>query len=140
MRFQSVLHPVAFVTAGAALLLGNAGCSEHAPRYRAQIPEHHHQPVAAPGKVLFVLSAVDEQVLQNGKRRTTGNFLGELYEPYAALTKAGYAVEVATPDGRKPSLDPESLDDKYWGDHPELRAKAKALMKTPGLTRPLSVA
>jgi putative intracellular protease/amidase len=89
--------------------------------------------------VLFVLSAAEVQVLQNGKRRATGNFLGELYEPYVALKAAGYEVVAATPEGRAPSLDPESLDAKYWADDPQHRQAACDLFVSPLLARPMSL-
>ena len=119
--------------------LGASGCADQKPRYRPQFPpKTASASMPRPsGRVLFVLSAAQQQILQNGKRRPTGNFLSELYEPYAALKKAGYEVVAATPTGRAPSVDPESLADKYWGDHLEQRESARALLKSPPFVRPL---
>jgi len=122
-------------------VFGCLGCADQEPRYRAQFPSKSEGPSASLprplGRVLFVLSAAQQQVLQNGKRRPTGNFLSELYDPYAALKDAGYEVVAATPGGRPPSIDPESLADKYWGDHLERREMARALLKSPLFARPI---
>src|SRR5688572_17882559 len=123
-----------------ALGLGGAACADQEPRYRPQVPPAPAAALRSPGKVLFVLSAAEEQVLQNGKRRPTGNFLSELYEPYLALNDAGYQVVAATPNGRAPSIDPESLDAKYWADHPEQRPAARHLLESPPLAKPMSLA
>lgn len=127
------------VLLGLAALSG-FGCADQEPRYRAQVPGESESTAAAPrpsGRVLFVLSAAQQQILQNGKRRPTGNFLGELYEPYAALRNAGYEVVAATPGGRPASVDPESLADKYWGDHVERREAARVLLRSPLFARPM---
>ncbi|MEM6996764.1 MAG: DJ-1/PfpI family protein [Myxococcota bacterium] len=83
---------------------------------------------APPGTVAFVLSAQSQQTLANGKTRATGFFLGEFYEPYQAVRAAGYRVVVATPGGVPPVVDPESVDPKYWGDHPEWLTDAQTLV------------
>ena len=92
----------------------------------------------APGKVLLVLSSAPEQMLQNGKRRPTGNFLSELYEPYRALKSAGYDVVAATPEGGAPTIDPESLDPKYWSEHPSHREVARELVASSAFASPRS--
>jgi len=130
------------VVLGLALVaLAASGCADQEPRYHALVPQKSATETATlprpPGRVLFVLSAAQLQILQNGKRRPTGNFLSELYEPYAALTNAGYQVVAATPGGRPPSIDPESLADKYWGDHLERRDSARSLLKSPPFARPM---
>src|SRR5690606_39979027 len=57
-----------------------------------------------------------EQVLANGRRRRTGYFLSEFYEPYAALRRQGHELYIATPEGKAPVVDPEGLKDDYWED------------------------
>jgi hypothetical protein len=52
-------------------------------------------------------------------------------------------VEFASPGGRRPPVDPESLRRRYWKAHPERLAEARALVDT--LTalrapRPLEIA
>jgi len=135
--FSRSRAPLLFAALGLALGLGSAGCTDQEPRYRAQVPAAPASAPQSPGKILFVLSAAKEQVLQNGKRRPTGNFLSELYEPYLALRRAGYEIAAATPQGRAPSVDPESLDAKYWADHPQHREDARALFASPLLAKPM---
>ncbi|MBL4688184.1 MAG: DJ-1/PfpI family protein [Nannocystaceae bacterium] len=95
---------------------------------------------ASPKPVLFVLSAASEQRLRNGKTRQTGFFLGEFYEPYRALRAAGYEVTIATPDGRPPVVDPESLETDYW-EHPDWLSDARRVLEThPGFAHPISLA
>ena len=66
-------------------------------------------------KVLFVLSEADTLLLEEGKmKRQTGVFLNEFYLTYKAILDNGYAVEFATPTGKKATIDHESTDDKYW--------------------------
>jgi len=94
--------------------------------------------LSAPGTVVFVLSTAPEQVLANGKRRSTGFFLGEFYEPYRAVSDAGYRVVFATVDGQPPVIDPESLDPAYWEAHPAWLAEAKAFVaEDPRLHAPM---
>lgn len=70
-------------------------------------------------KVLFVLTSHD-QLGDTGK--TTGYFLSEAAHPYEVLTKAGYAVEFASPKGGKAPVDEKSLkledpvDKALWSD------------------------
>lgn len=93
------------------------------------------------GPVLFVLSAAGELTLANGKTRATGFFLNEFYEAYRALRQAGYEVAIATPEGRPPVVDPESLKPDYWKEHPEWLDEARALVATEAsLQRPLRLA
>lgn len=92
----------------------------------------------SPGAVLMVLSAAPEQTLADGSTRRTGYFLNEFHEPYRALVDAGYDVVIATPGGRVPALDPESLKPSYWKDHPEALAEAQALTeRLPKMRAPM---
>ena len=76
-------------------------------------------------KVLFVLSAEDTILLEEGKKeRQTGVFLNEFYYAYQAIDSAGYQVDFATPNGIKATIDGESLDDDYWKENPTLKQEA----------------
>jgi putative intracellular protease/amidase len=100
-------------------------------------------PAASTPVVLFLMPAADTQRLANGRARPTGYFLNEFYEPYRAVRDAGYAVEFASPGGRRPPIDPESLKRRYWKAHPEQLAEARALVDTLSALRaptPLEVA
>lgn len=118
---------------------GIIGCAT-APTHPVVFPPGPLAPEAlrSPGMVLMVLSAASEQSLADGSTRQTGVFLNEFYEPYRALVDAGYDVAIATPAGRAPAFDPESLKPSYWKKHPEALAEAQALVATlPGLRAPL---
>jgi len=80
---------------------------------------------AQEGKVLFVLSEADTLLLNKGKKkRQTGVFLNEFYLAYKAIADKGYAVDFATPTGKKATIDLESLDDDYWKGKLELKTEA----------------
>lgn len=96
--------------------------------------------VMPPGTVLIALSAAETMTLADGSTRATGYFLNEFYGPWRALTEAGYAVVIATPDGRPAIVDPESLDPRYWdGDAAALDA-AQALAASAALQQPITLA
>lgn len=94
-----------------------------------------------PGRpVLIVMPAADSQPLANGRQRATGYFLNEFYEPYRALRANGYTVVFATPGGRRPTVDPESLKRRYWKAHPSQRDEAAQLVDTLStLAHPLTL-
>ena len=93
-----------------------------------------------PAPVLFVLTSAGEQTLANGKTRPTGVFLGELYEAYRSVKAAGFSVTFATPGARPAAIDPESLQDEYWADHPAWRDEALALVEQDtALRTPMSL-
>lgn len=76
-------------------------------------------------KVLFVMSEADTLLLKKGKKkRQTGVFLNEFYLAYKAIVDKGYAVEFATPTGKKATIDQESLGKKYWKKYPTLKQEA----------------
>ena len=130
----------------AALLLiapgSSLACASTPTRCRPAVPTASARPERkASGPVLFVLTAAGEQTLTNGKRRGTGFFLNELYEAHHAVQEAGFEVVFATVDGRPPVVDPESLREKYWRDHPEWLDEARAFVAaSAGLARPLTLA
>lgn len=97
-----------------------AGCA-HADRSQPPVA-----PLVEARPVLIVLSAASTQTLANGATRPTGFFLNEFYEVKKGLDDAGVSYVLATVDGRPPSLDPESRDEKYWEDAPRLREEAIA--------------
>jgi putative intracellular protease/amidase len=50
--------------------------------------------------------------------------------PYQRLVDEGYEVDIATPGGRLPALDPESLDGDYWKENLEELARALEIVET----------
>ena len=80
---------------------------------------------AQKGKVLFILSEADTLLLKKGKKkRQTGVFLNEFYLAHKAIADAGFAIDYATPTGKKATIDQESLDDDYWEGKLELKPEA----------------
>ncbi|MEM9072304.1 MAG: DJ-1/PfpI family protein [Myxococcota bacterium] len=118
------------------VLWGLVGCASH-PHTDTVFPAAS---VAQDrGAVVFVLTAANEQTLADGTTRDTGFFLNEFYEAYRHVVDHGYSVVIATPGGVAPVVDPESLDEDYWGDHPERIQEAERLMETRSLLEPLSL-
>lgn len=93
-------------------------------------------------KVLFVMSEADTLLLKKGKKkRQTGVFLNEFYLAYKAVADKGYAVEFATPTGKKATIDQESLDDDYWKDQADLKKEAMNFWeKNPEFSNPMPLA
>lgn len=60
-------------------------------------------------KVLLVLSAADSWTLRDGSVHPTGFWAEEFVTPYTRFTEAGWKVTVATPGGRRPTVDQLSL-------------------------------
>ena len=61
------------------------------------------------GRVLIVVSGSDGVPLTNGKVYVTGFWLNELAEPLKHFYDAQMDVDFASPGGRKPAVDPNSL-------------------------------
>ncbi len=84
--------------------------------------------------ILFVMSAADTLALNDGEKlRQTGIFLNEFYLAYKSLSKAGYKIEFATPNGDISSIDNESLNDKYWKNQLNLKNEAITFVKIDSL-------
>ena len=61
-------------------------------------------------KVLMVATAADHITLDDGSAHPTGFWAEELVVLHRVLTAAGHDVELATPNGVRPPVDPASLD------------------------------
>lgn len=59
--------------------------------------------------VLMILSAADHWTLKDGTSHPTGFWAEEFVTPYEAFTAAGWDITVATPGGKKPTVDQASL-------------------------------
>lgn len=62
-----------------------------------------------PGKVLIIVSGANRVPLKNGNYYETGFWLNELAQPLRNMLDASYGVDFASPDGKKPSIDPNSI-------------------------------
>jgi hypothetical protein len=96
-------------------------------------------PVLAAEKVLFLMTAADSQILRNGKERQTGYFLNEFYEAYEAVKKSGFDVEFASPDGKSPTIDQESLKLRYWPSSEKLQEAKNSVLNLSNLESPLTI-
>lgn len=78
-------------------------------------------------KLLFVVSGSDHWTLQDGTRHPTGFWAEELVEPYTVFDEAGYAITVATPNGRTPVVDRASLEPDAAGGEQRAASLKKSL-------------
>lgn len=67
------------------------------------------------GNVLVVLSDADSLDLKDGKTFQTGFYLNELMQPVKMLLDAGHQVTFATPNGKAPALDKNSVNPMFFG-------------------------
>lgn len=119
--------PRIVVLAVAVAWLGSA-CAAPSPACRAlPATANPAPPTTAPAPVLFLLSAASTQQLADTTTRSTGVFLNELVHAHHAVLDAGHPVVFATPQGRPPAIDPESLKPRYWdSDDPNALDRARA--------------
>src|SRR5437588_10259264 len=61
-------------------------------------------------KVLMVISAADTLRLADGTAHPTGYWAEEVAVSHRLLREAGVQVDIATPGGKPPTVDPISLD------------------------------
>ena len=59
--------------------------------------------------ILMVVSAADSLTMKDGSEHPTGYWAEELVVSHQTLTDAGHNVHIATPGGRKPTVDQVSL-------------------------------
>jgi putative intracellular protease/amidase len=92
--------------------------------------------LAQAGHVLVVLSDSDRLDLKDGKVYPTGFYLNELMQPVKLLLDAGHQVSFATPLGRAPSVDLNSVDAMHFGGDAAALREHQALMERLALTSP----
>ncbi|SCK17936.1 type 1 glutamine amidotransferase domain-containing protein [Streptomyces sp. WMMB 322] len=72
-------------------------------------------------KILMVVSAADRLTLADGTTHPTGYWAEEVAVSHRVLREAGLDVDIATPGGVRPTVDPVSLDER--GNVDEASAK-----------------
>jgi putative intracellular protease/amidase len=72
-------------------------------------------------KILMVISAADTLTMADGTAQPTGFWAEEVAASHRILSEAGMQVQIATPAGKQPTVDPISLDSR--GGVPESDAK-----------------
>lgn len=92
--------------------------------------------LAQAGHVLVVLSDSDRLDLKDGQVYPTGFYLNELMQPVKLLLDAGHQVSFATPLGRAPAVDVNSLDAMHFGGDAAALREHRALLERLALTSP----
>lgn len=67
-------------------------------------------------RILLVVTGADSLALADGRTHPTGFWAEELVVAHRDLTSAGHVVEIATPSGVRPTVDPGSLSAALLGD------------------------
>jgi putative intracellular protease/amidase len=65
--------------------------------------------------ILVIASSADSITLKDGSKEHAGYYLNELAIPVQAALDAGYQVVLATPNGTKPVMDPQSAVAAHFG-------------------------
>ncbi|MBB2915188.1 putative intracellular protease/amidase [Streptosporangium becharense] len=92
-------------------------------------------------KILMIISAADSLTLADGTAHPTGYWAEEVAASHRVLREAGVEVDIATPGGASPTVDPVSLDERGGvaeADAKEFRDYLDSI--ADDLARPLSVA
>ena len=71
--------------------------------------------------ILMVVSAADSLELADGTQHPTGFWAEELVVAHQALKASGADITIATPGGKKPTVDPGSLNPGIVGDEDKVR-------------------
>jgi putative intracellular protease/amidase len=77
------------------------------------------------GTVLVVGSNATQIEIQGGGAGPTGQYLNETVVPAMALVDAGYAVVLATPNGKKPHIDEVSDSAQHFGGDEQAYQRAR---------------
>lgn len=90
--------------------------------------------------VLIVLSAADHWTRADGSLYPTGVWAEEFIVIDEAFASAGFTVDLATPGGVAPTIDPLSLEARIVGDDTAARYRAYLAAHAERLARPLVLA
>src|SRR6478752_4429358 len=91
--------------------------------------------------ILMVVSAADSLTMKDGSEHPTGYWAEELVVSHQTLTDAGNTVHIATPGGRKPTVDQVSLAPESAGGEERAQGFRDYLEKIDGeLAHPLVLA
>lgn len=91
-------------------------------------------------KILIVMSAADSLELKGNRRQPTGFYLNELAVPALRFIESGYALDIATPNGKKPTMDDRSKRVGHFGnDAGKMRAALNFVQAHPGMGQPLGL-
>lgn len=96
--------------------------------------------LAEAAKVLVFMPSLNYLTLVGGKQVRVGWYLDEFYWTAAALTNAGYDLDVVTPEGNSPPLDPASNSSHYFASEAEYLAAVSFVSTLQPLLYPRSLA
>ena len=89
--------------------------------------------------ILVIASNADSITLKDGRKEHAGYYLNELVIPVQAALDAGYQMVLATPNGTKPVMDPQSAVAVHFGGSEEALRKALNFINThPAMQNPRS--
>jgi len=89
--------------------------------------------------ILVIASNADSITLKDGRKEHAGYYLNELFIPVQAALDAGYQMVLATPNGTKPVMDPQSATAAHFGGSEATLRKALDFMNThPAMQNPRS--
>jgi putative intracellular protease/amidase len=89
--------------------------------------------------ILAIASNADSITLKDARKEHAGYYLNELVIPVQAALDAGYQVVLATPNGTKPIMDPQSARAGHFDDSEEALQKALDFRNThPAMQNPRS--
>jgi putative intracellular protease/amidase len=90
--------------------------------------------------VLMVLTGADTWTMKNGHPHPTGFWCEEFVKPHKTFSEAGFDVSIATPQARRPVVDPLSLSPDFNKDEADLEAQKEYLASTePALASPRAI-
>ena len=91
--------------------------------------------------ILMVVSAADSLTMKDGSEHPTGYWAEELVVSHKTLTEAGNTVHIASPGGRKPTVDQVSLAAESAGGEERAQGFRDYIQKIDGeLAHPLVLA
>jgi len=92
------------------------------------------------GTILVIGSSADSVTLKDGGKEHAGYYLNEMVIPTQTALRAGYEMVLATPNGKKPVMDPQSAVASYFGDSDDALQKALEFVESyPAMRSPLSM-
>jgi putative intracellular protease/amidase len=91
------------------------------------------------GTILVIASNAETLTLLNGEEAPVGYYLNELAVPLMAALEAGYEIVVATPKGKPPTMDPQSVVASHFGNSTKALEQALDFANThPAVRNPRS--
>jgi hypothetical protein len=107
----------------------------------SEIAGHNERKILMNGKptILAIASNADSITLKDGRKEHAGYYLNELVIPVQAALDAGYQMVLATPNGTKPIMDPQSAVAAHFGGSEEALREALNFRNThPAMQNPRS--